>query len=162
MYKWFRVSELHTVSELRKQYRELLKQYHPDNGGKVEIMQEINAEYDAVFAELSCYEDSDGQTYTCEENACFKAILNEIAAYNMDIEIIGSWIWVFKCYPYKDKLKALGFKYASKKKAWVWHEGECRRYSKKDMPLSSIRAKYGSQKVKSQSYQCFLNSQSFG
>ena len=49
--------------------------------------------------------------YTCEENVRFKAILNEIAAYNMDIEFIGSWIWTFKCYPYKDKLKALGFKY---------------------------------------------------
>lgn len=159
MYKWFKVSDLHTVSELRKRYRELLKQYHPDNGGNVEIMQEINTEYDAVFADLSSFEDSDGQAYTCEENVRFKAIMNEIAAYNMDIEIIGSWIWAFKCYPYKDKLKALGFKYAAKKKAWVWHDGECRHYSKKDMPLSSIRAKYGSQKVKRQSYQCLLNSE---
>ena len=158
MYEWFNRSDLHTVSELRKYYRDLLKQYHPDNGGNVEIMQEINAEYDAVFADLSRYEDSDGQTYTCEENAHFKAILNEIAACNMDIEIIGSWIWAFQCYPYRDKLKALGFKYAPKKKAWVWHEGECRHYSKKDMSLSSIRAKYGSQKVKRQSYQYLLNS----
>lgn len=26
------------VQELRKKYKELLKQYHPDNGGSVEIM----------------------------------------------------------------------------------------------------------------------------
>ena len=76
----------------------------------------------------------------------------------MDIEIIGNWIWAFKCYPYKDKLKELGFKYASKKKAWIWHEGEHRYYSKKDIPIGSIRAKYGSQKVKKKSYQCLLNS----
>ncbi|NBI88847.1 J domain-containing protein, partial [Lachnospiraceae bacterium] len=36
-----------TVEELRKQYRELLKKFHPDNeGGSVEVTQEINAEYD--------------------------------------------------------------------------------------------------------------------
>lgn len=40
------------VQELRKKYKELLKQYHPDNGGSVEIMQEINAEYDKLFKVL--------------------------------------------------------------------------------------------------------------
>lgn len=34
-----------TLEELRKQYKELLKAHHPDNGGDVAIMQEINAEY---------------------------------------------------------------------------------------------------------------------
>lgn len=38
------------VQELRKKYKELLKQYHPDNGGDAEVMKEINAEYDALFA----------------------------------------------------------------------------------------------------------------
>ena len=40
------------VQELRKKYKELLKQYHPDNGGSVEIMQEINSEYDRLFKAL--------------------------------------------------------------------------------------------------------------
>ena len=34
-----------TLKELRKQYKELLKTYHPDNGGNVSDMQDINAEY---------------------------------------------------------------------------------------------------------------------
>jgi len=38
-----------TLEELRKQYKELLKLHHPDNGGNLEIMQEINAEYDRLF-----------------------------------------------------------------------------------------------------------------
>ena len=38
-----------TLEELRKQYKELLKAHHPDNGGDVAIMQEINAEYDTLF-----------------------------------------------------------------------------------------------------------------
>ena len=38
MYKWF--TRIKTVQELRQRYRELLKKYHPDNGGgSVEITQ---------------------------------------------------------------------------------------------------------------------------
>lgn len=32
---------VNTLEELRKQYKELLKQHHPDNGRDVAIMQEI-------------------------------------------------------------------------------------------------------------------------
>ena len=52
MHKWFK--GITTVEELRKKYRELLKKYHPDNPeGSVEITQEINNEYDRLFADLS-------------------------------------------------------------------------------------------------------------
>ena len=43
------VNNLH---KLRKQYKELLKAHHPDNGGNLELMQEINAEYDKLFKVL--------------------------------------------------------------------------------------------------------------
>lgn len=38
-----------SFEDLKAQYRELLKANHPDNGGDVERMQEINVEYDALF-----------------------------------------------------------------------------------------------------------------
>ena len=39
-----------TLEELRKQYKELLKKFHPDNAnGSTEATQEINAEYDNLF-----------------------------------------------------------------------------------------------------------------
>lgn len=39
-----------TLEELRRQYKELLKKYHPDNAnGSTQAKQEINAEYDALF-----------------------------------------------------------------------------------------------------------------
>lgn len=41
------------IETLRKRYRELLKKYHPDNGGSVSEMQSINAEYDRLFADFS-------------------------------------------------------------------------------------------------------------
>ena len=52
---------VNTVEELRKRYRELLKKFHPDNeGGSVGVTQEINAEYDRVFAVLSGESHADG------------------------------------------------------------------------------------------------------
>lgn len=45
MGKYF--SNVQTLEELRKQYRDLLKRFHPDNAnGSTEATQEINAEYD--------------------------------------------------------------------------------------------------------------------
>ena len=87
MRKWF--TNVTTIEELRKRYRELLKKYHPDNeNGSVEVTQEINAEYDLVFSILSKKEHSDSQSYTQEENEQFKVILNAIIGYNITIEII--------------------------------------------------------------------------
>lgn len=150
--KWF--AEVKTMEELRKKYKQLLKQYHPDNhGGSDEITKEINAEYDIVFVELSHENMKEEQGYTCKENEQFKTIMNSIVGFNMTIEIIGSWIWCFDCYPYKDQLKELGFTWCSKKKAWAWHDGEYRRHHKKEISLDNIRGKYGSQTVRKQFYQ---------
>ena len=42
-----------TLEELRRQYKELLKKYHPDNAnGSTAATQEINAEYDRLFKVL--------------------------------------------------------------------------------------------------------------
>lgn len=38
-----------TIDELKRQYKTLAFKHHPDRGGKVEDMQAINAEYDALF-----------------------------------------------------------------------------------------------------------------
>ena len=155
MRKWF--TNVTTIEQLRKQYRELLKKYHLDNeNGSVEVTQEINAEYDLVFSILSKEEHSDSQS-TREENEQFKVILNAIIGYNITIEIIGNWIWCFNCYAYKDQLKSLGFTWCNKKKAWVWHSGEYHRHHKKEIPLNDIRTKYGSQTVRKQAHQYSLN-----
>ena len=156
MRKWF--TNVTTIEQLRKQYRELLKKYNTDNeNGSVEVTQEINAEYDLVFSILSKEEHSDSQSYTQEENEQFKTILNAIIGYNITIEIIGNWIWCFNCYAYKDQLKSLGFTWCNKKKAWVWHSGEYHRHHKKEIPLNDIRTKYGSQTVRKQAHQYSLN-----
>ena len=159
MNKWFK--NVSSVEELRKQYRELLKKYHPDNdGGSVEITQEINAEYDRLFADLSKENKSDDKSSACDneaENEAFKSIINDIIHINADIEIIGSWVWVHGGYEYRELLKSIGFKFAPKKKCWCWHFGDYRRRSKREISLEEIRQKYGSQKVNSKSKQFAIN-----
>lgn len=85
--KWF--AEVKTVEELRKRYRMLLKKFHPDNqDGSDEITKEINMEYDLVFAKISHENEEDEQQCTHEENDQFKAIINEIVGFNLNVEII--------------------------------------------------------------------------
>ena len=47
MAKYFK--SVKSYDELKKEYRDLLKVNHPDNGGNAEKMKEINVEYDALF-----------------------------------------------------------------------------------------------------------------
>lgn len=146
-----------TIEELRQRYRELLKKYHPDNeNGSVEVTQEINAEYDRLFDVLSKEKHKGEETPKYDyqaENDAFKAVINTIITYNMEIELIGNWIWCFDCFVYKDRLKELGFKFAPKKKAWTWHFGDYVRYHKSEVSLDEIRQKYGSKKIGGKSKQ---------
>ena len=155
MSKYF--ENVESIEELRKKYRELLKKYHPDNAdGSTKITQEINNEYDQIFSELSHEKQSanGNPTYDFEaENEAFKEVLNKIIHINADVEIIGSWIWVHGGYEYRALLKSNGFKYGYKKKAWVWHFGEYKRYHTRDISLDEIRTIYGSKKVNSKSKQ---------
>lgn len=47
MSKYFKSVE--SYKDLKNQYKKLLKENHPDNGGDLETMKEINVEYDAFF-----------------------------------------------------------------------------------------------------------------
>lgn len=47
MAKYFK--NVNSLDDLKKQFRDLLKINHPDNGGDSETMKEINVEYDALF-----------------------------------------------------------------------------------------------------------------
>ena len=158
--KWFDKSKLHTVTELRTEYKRLLIKHHPDNGGTVSNMQEINSEYDELYSILSKENNTDDTCTTYNEKAtdeAFKAILNEIASYNMTIQIIGEWIWAFDSFAYKDRLKELGFRYAPRKKAWTWHSGEYSKFYRKEVSLNHIRAKYGCQTIRNQNHQYSLD-----
>lgn len=47
MAKYFK--NVKSFEDLKEQFKKLARENHPDVGGKVEVMQEINCEYDALF-----------------------------------------------------------------------------------------------------------------
>lgn len=51
-------------------------------------------------------------------------------------------------YSCKTELKSNGFRWASKKKMWFWHNPEEQVRSNGKTSMNDIRNKYGSQKVK--------------
>ena len=128
MDKYF--ENVNTLEELRKQYKELLKLHHPDNGGNMADMQEINAEYDKLFKALKeHHEDAkQGDTgcadseysknmYDCENDKALRDILNKIIHFTgIDIKLVGQWVRMSgNTYAYKKELKGIGFRWASLK-----------------------------------------------
>jgi len=96
--------DVETLEQLRKQYRDLLKQYHPDNGGSEEITKAINAEYDKLFKVLKNRHESkatdskDGNQktdfnnmkYDFSEDQKLREVLQQIITFEgINIEIAG-------------------------------------------------------------------------
>lgn len=129
-----------TVEELKKQYKKLAKKYHPDLGGTHQAFILLKKEYDSLFKQLNSKE---------EHNTAYQNIIDSLIKYDLEIEIIGTWVWITgNTYTVKNKLKELGFKWAAKKKAWYWYEGEYKKYHKKDFSLDEIRNMHEVKKIK--------------
>ena len=140
-----------TLEELKSMYRQLAMTHHPDRGGDTETMKAINAEYDLLFAELKdVHKNKDGEKYTAHQATSetadhFKTLIDELMKMdNIVIEIIGCFVWVTgDTKPHKDKLKALKFRWHSKKIAWYLKPEDYKKRSRRDYDLEEIRAMYG-------------------
>lgn len=149
MVKYF--TNVNTIEELKKLYKKLAMQYHPDKGGNTAIFQDINNEYDYLYKVLqSGKTQQENNNINIDE---FKEIINRIIFCNFEIEIIGKWIWVSgNTKPYKDILKQLGFKWASKKVMWYWRSEENICKSRNKLSIDEIRTKYGTNKINKSNY----------
>lgn len=140
---------IETLEDLKKQYKTLALKNHLDRGGNVEMMKLINAEYDSLFAKIKdTHKNKDGEVYTRENTetaAEFKDIIDKlIKMEGLEIEIIGCFIWVSgDTKPHKDSLKAMGFRWRSKKKMWYKSPEGYKRYGKKEYSIDEIRGMYG-------------------
>lgn len=158
-------NNVQTLVELRKQYRDLLKKYHPDNGGSEEETKAINVEYERLFKILknkhmrNQNNSSDSKTdnkasydnmrYNFEEDELLREMLQKVIHFSdITIEIIGNWLWISgNTYQYKTELKEYGFKFANQKKCWYWHSEAFRKRSRKNLSMNDIRNFYGSTEV---------------
>lgn len=152
--KWFNPVPK-SVEELKRQYKQLAIRNHPDKGGRTEDMQQINNEYDALFARLkNVHQTAEGKTYQTKENTNeapeeFREIIEQlIRCEGIKIEIIGSWVWVTgNTYSYKEIYKKMGFRWSKSKIAWFYHRDEYRKTTPRTYSLDKIRDLYGSETI---------------
>lgn len=156
---------VNTLGELRKQYKELLKKFHPDNeNGSVEITQEINSEYDRLFKVLKDKHEKQTSTDNTQSNfskkhcdftedKILREMLQKVIHFDgITIDIVGCYIWIDgTTYPYRNELKEIGFKWNGYRKKWFWTNGETKRHRNSKMSYVDIQNKYGSTEVKTKS-----------
>ena len=141
---------------LKNEYRRLAKIYHPDCNGDEYCMKMINDEYETKFKELEKdnYSGEDKEFLNEDIKNFLKIIQGTLMYTNINIEIIGSWIWISgNTYPFRKELKSLGMGWSNNKKAWYWHQGNYKKYNhKKDYTLEDIRNMHGSTKINRNKY----------
>ena len=135
-------SEVTGINEAKKVYKTLAKKLHPDIGGSEESFKILNAVYND-FIENKIYFSNDFKI-----DLDLEKIISQILHFeNITIELVGSWIWLSgDTKEIKDKLKELGFKWASKKKMWFY--GEMKGKSHGEKSIDEIKDKYGSKTFK--------------
>lgn len=134
--KWFNNPE--TLEDLKKQYKRLAFQNHPDRGGKLKDVHK-NAQGEFYTA----------RTATTETATEFMDIIEKLIRMDgIEIEVCGSWLWVTgDTRPHKEDLKALKFRWSSNKSAWYFHRDGYKKRSNKSLTLDEIRDYYGSEKI---------------
>ena len=154
MWKWFR--DCKTAEEGKARYRELVRKYHPDNGGTGEELKEISVEFKTWFAKYkNIHTNSEGETYTSEKETTetaedFMEIINNLSTLpGIEVEICGTWLWISgNTYPVKDQLSSFGCRWSKSKKKWYWTTDDYTKARYKKPTMEQIRQMYGSQKVK--------------
>ena len=130
------------INEAKKIYKTLAKKLHPDVGGDEESFKLLNAIYTDLI-EHKIYFSND-----IKIDIELEKIISLILHFeNITIELVGSWVWVSgDTKEIKEKLKEIGFKWASKKKMWYFGEMKSKNPTPKSM--EEIKNKYGSETLK--------------
>jgi hypothetical protein len=143
--KWF--AGVTTIEEAKKRYRELAMKHHPDlEGGDLQNMTEINLEYEKVMKGQFDEKQSTTKSYM--------DVVSEIIKHNVNVENIGSWLWVSGSHTFsiKSELKTLGFQWSSGRKMWFWAEGVTKKKRiASNVATDVLRQVYGSKIIKTES-----------
>ena len=149
-----------TLEEAKKLYKTLARENHPDTGGDLRTMQEINGEYSqfcASFANREARErqrtaHADGKKSAADYHD-LDQVTEEVRkmiefALNLDgveVELMGLWVWLTgNTKTHKDAIKAQGFKWAKNKEAWYF--AGVPTFNRQKHTLDEIRGRHGSQK----------------
>lgn len=138
-----------TEKEIKTAYKKLALKYHPDrNPLGSELMKAVNTAFDFLIANI----DKINQFQSPDENARYnygeelENVLNVLSGLSGVIyEVIGNWVWISgETREHKEVLKALGCKWASKKKQWFYRPDEYKASrNRKEHSIDEIREMYG-------------------
>lgn len=126
--------EYETIADIKKHFRELAKIYHSDYGGTDEQFRELYSEYEYLINHFI-----EKQYKDVRMSAMVKALINELMYYeDMELEVVGDWLWVDTSRKNDTLLKGLGFFWSSKHSKY-YYSGDtkkvtrCSSYSMQDM-----------------------------
>jgi hypothetical protein len=151
-------SNCSTVEQIKQAYRHLAFQYHPDLGGDLETMKEVNKQYEIALkncdGQVSI--DSEGKEHKYWWNEETETLIMEMISNllslkmdNCDVLLIGTWLWITgDTKPYKENLKSLGCRWHSKRGCWYYATEGQRKFSRRsNASLTELAGKYGVTKV---------------
>lgn len=131
-YKWFNPRPS-TITEGTAMYRDLATKHHPDHGGNVADMQEINNEWDELKKLLPrfCSEQAKQGRQQYEQTRAAEDAAHDAEAAKMaeelakcpglQFDVVGSWIWADANRKYTRTLEALGFRWSKNRSKYYWH-----------------------------------------
>lgn len=146
------------VEEVKKRFRDLAKQHHPDKNNNspesTEIFKTIMNQYHSTLKAMSGQESTDRKTrkthtyyYKRETEQAIIDKINEILSIDgvYLIMLVGTWIWLTgETKAIEDELTSIGMRWSTKRMMWSWHKptGRKRRsYCKGG--FETITARYG-------------------
>lgn len=139
---------LNTPEEIKRAYRDLARQHHPDLGGDLETMKAINAAFHAALSGQNG-KTNDGRTYKYNaksEQEIMDVIAELLKLPNLEISLIGYWVWIQgDTKPVKDQLKAQKCRWHSGRSCWYWKPAWCGKTRSNPGGLDTLAAKYGYQ-----------------
>lgn len=135
-----------TLEDVKKTFKKLALELHPDRGGSTEKMQILNAQYADAIRIIS-----NGMEFEKDEQAIaedFAKIINElINLEGLIIDIVGNWIWVYgNTQTHKEAIKNVGLWWARKKKKWYYRPANFKG-GRGNKTYEQITAKYGRKTV---------------
>lgn len=145
------------IEDIKKQYKALAMKLHPDMGGTIEEMSRLNVEFDFLRKHnYNIHKSQSGSVYTDETQDRPDDVTDRYAEIiealihmeGLEIEICGSFLWIGgNTYPHKADLKAMGFKWAAKKRRWFLAPQGWRKRGRRELTMNEIRDSYGSQRI---------------
>ena len=173
--KYFNITSIHCIEELKKVYFTLAQKLHPDHGGDEEEFKTLNSEYQTLFPKfkdihfnIKREKETDPEFYTaktpCKECAddFIKIVTALLTIDGIIVELCGRWLWISgNTKEHKETLKTLGCRWNADKKMWSWHYKEDNTpywKGRKAMQMSQIRSFYGSKTFVKDEEQMLLTS----